>query len=799
MNEFIQQPFAVQKPGEKTHFVHNPLIKPDIVEARLYQEVLAASILEKGNSLVVAPTALGKTIVAALVAAELLSKNPNAKILFLAPTKPLAAQHQKSFRKILAIAPEKIELFTGSMRPKEREKQWQGASIVAATPQSIENDLVTGRIDLSEISLLVVDEAHRAIGDYAYVFLAQRYMSQAKKPLILALTASPGGNVEKIQDVCKNLFVKNIEIKSLQDADVAPYVNEIKVQWRTVDLPKEFFEIKQLLESFMVDQLEFLKKFGYACYMNANFMRKKDLIALQMQIRKDFAVRAKKNPAIYSCASKLAALLKVSHAELLLETQGISMLQSYFEKIKTVSTQQGSPKALKTILADERIQKAINLSQQLSDKNTLHPKQVLLKEILLKQFSEKPESKVIVFNHYRDSIKILTAFLKQFPEIKPVRFVGQATKEHDTGMKQTEQIETIKKFERGEYNTIVASSVAEEGLDIPSVDLVIFYEPVPSEIRMIQRRGRTGRISKGEVIILMTKKTRDEAFYWSAVSKEKKMHKTLQSMKKIGLPGQESKSEGALQKQTTLLKFSEGAKDKVVILADTREQASSVVRELAEKGAMIKVKQLEIGDYVLSDDIIVERKTTEDFLQSMIDGRLFQQLVKMNENYSMPLVIIEGNPDDLYSLRNIHRNAILGAITSIALNYRTPILFTRDVKETAELLFVTAKREQLSKEKDIRLRTGRKGLTLTESQQFVIESLPMVGPSMAKLLLKKFKSVKNIFNAPREELLKVENLGEKKASRIRRLVTARYDPNRKPKQKKEEVKAEPEGKTKKEE
>lgn len=711
-------------------------------------------------------------------------RNPNAKILFLAPTKPLAEQHQRSFRKILNIEPEKIELFTGSTKPKDREKQWVNASIVAATPQSIENDLVTGRIDLAEIALLVFDEAHRAVGDYAYVFLAQRYMKQAKAPLILALTASPGGTVEKIQDVCKNLFIKNIEIKSQQDSDVAPYVNEIKVRWETVELPKEFFEIKELLEEFLKDQLLFLKKLGYARNISSSFMRKKDLLALQVQIRKDFAVRAAKNPLIYQAASKLAALLKVSHAELLLETQGISMLQAYFEKIKSTAEQSGSPKALKTILADEGIQKAMNLCRQLSDKKTLHPKQERLREILLKQFRENPNSRVIVFNHYRESVRAITEFLKQFPEIKPLRFVGQATKENDTGMKQSEQVETIKSFERGEYNCLVASSVAEEGLDIPSVDLVIFYEPVPSEIRMIQRRGRTGRLSKGDVIILMAKRTRDEAFYWSAVSKEKKMHKTLHSMKKIGLASPELT---ALPKQTTLLKFAESAKDKVVIYCDTREQASSVVRELSELGAMVKVKQLEIGDYVLSDDVIVERKTTEDFLQSMIDGRLFHQLIKMNENYKMPLVLIEGNPDDLYSLRNIHRNAIIGAMTSIALNYRTPILFTKNVKETAELLFLTAKREQLSKDKDIRLRTGRKGLTLTETQQFVVESLPMVGPSMAKALLKKFNSVKHIFNAERDELLKVENLGEKKASRIRRLITARYNPNRKPKTEKAKV------------
>jgi Fanconi anemia group M protein len=267
----------------------------------------------------------------------------------------------------------------------------------------------------------------------------------------------------------------------------------------------------------------------------------------------------------------------------------------------------------------------------------------------------------------------------------------------------------------------------------------------------------------------MARHTRDEAFYYSSKAKEKNMHKILVEMQK--------KPENTLpnrEKQTTLGKFSSEKNDKVEIFVDTREQASSVVRELTELGAVIHVKQLETGDYIVGPEAAVERKTAEDFLNSMIDGRLFNQLKNMSDGYQTPVIILEGNPSDLFTMRNIHKNAIIGALSSISIDYRIPILFSQDAKETAEFLYIMARREQLYKEKDLRLRTGRKGLTLPESQQFVIESLPMVGPTMAKSLLEHFKSVRGIMNANEKELQEVSNMGEKKAKKITRLLNARY-------------------------
>lgn len=229
-----------------------------------------------------------------------------------------------------------------------------------------------------------------------------------------------------------------------------------------------------------------------------------------------------------------------------------------------------------------------------------------------------------------------------------------------------------------------------------------------------------------------------------------------------------------LQKQTTFAKMEPGAEGKVLIYVDARERASSVVQELMKHDAIIKVKQLDTGDYILSDEVAVERKTVADFLQSIIDGRLFNQVITLASNFEKPLLLVEGQMHEIFSLRNIHRNAIIGALTSIALNYRMPLLFTRDAEETAEFLYVTAKREQLGKDKAIRLRIGRKGFTLQTQQQFIVESLPMVGPGMARKLLEEFGSVKAIANATSTELQKVEGLGSKKAHGIKKVFWGEY-------------------------
>jgi len=759
--------------SEKKEFVKNPFIKEKTVEKRAFQEKLAVSVLKGGNSLVVAPTALGKTIVAILIIAGILEKNPDKKILFLAPTKPLCEQHKKTMKKLMKIKEEEIILLTGTTPAKKRAREWDNAKIIVATPQTIENDLRKDRVSIKDVGLTIFDEAHRAVGEYAYVYIAKKFVKKNPKGLVLAITASPGGKETHIKEVCRNLGIKNIEIKVLDDEDVVPYSHEIKVEWLVVELPKEFENMRGLIEHFMKRQAETLYKFRLSKTKSLNAFGKARLIEMQNRIRKRIQASGGKNPSLFAAATAAAALMKASHAHTLLETQGISALYSYLEREK--NKKEKVSRATSQFLASMEMVQVRELAEELDAKGINHPKFDALKKVLTTQFKLKPNSNAIVFNHYRDSIRKVTKELNKIKEIKAERFVGQAARGKEKGMTQKEQAERIEELKKGNLNCLVASSVAEEGLDIPSVDLVVFYEPVPSEIRFIQRRGRTGRLTPGRAVILMAKGTRDEAYYWTSVNKEKKMHKILHEMKGDTKEKAFKEIQGK-EKQTTLHSFKETGteNDEIVVYVDIREKESGVAGMLEEHGCTVVERQLETGDYIPGKEIVIERKAVSDFLSSIVDGRLSKQLINMAESYERPLVIVEGDKEKLFE-RNIHPNAIIGMLTSIALNYRVPILFTDSARETAKYIYVIAKREQAGKGTDIRLRIGRKGLTLGEQQRFVVESLPLVGPKMAKSLLKKFGSVKGIVNAQSKELQEVENMGQKKAKLVRQVLLSKFE------------------------
>ena len=202
---------------------------------RLYQETILDTCIKK-NTLVVLPTGMGKTAIALMLAIHRLKNFPNSKILFLSPTKPLVEQHLKTFKKFLDFPDEKLKVFTGQVNPEKRAELWHEAQIIFSTPQGLSNDIISGKIDISNVSLLIVDEAHRSTGDYDYCFIAKQYNKKANYAKILALTASPGDNLEKITEVCSNLFIEEVEIRTEEDPDVKPYVQEIDIKFVKVDL-----------------------------------------------------------------------------------------------------------------------------------------------------------------------------------------------------------------------------------------------------------------------------------------------------------------------------------------------------------------------------------------------------------------------------------------------------------------------------------------------------------------------------------------------------------------------------------
>ncbi len=724
-------------------FFKHPLLKENTVEYREYQDIIARRVVERGNSLVVLPTGLGKTIIAILVAIHQLEKNPGKKVLFLAPTKPLVSQHYESFAKLTKL--NSLGLLTGETKEAERRKIVEESQVIFATPQTIENMLFRGDMNLKDFALIIFDEAHRAVGEYAYVFIADRYAKENPEGLILAITASPGGTREKIQEIMKNLFIKNVEVKTEKDEDVKKYVPGKRERWVYVEFPEEFQEIRALGNDSIKEILEKLKEMGVVNTSSPSRVSKKQLLELQETLARE----AKSNPSAYGIIPYVSALVKINHLMELLETQGLTAFWKYLEKLK-----KDKSKGAKLLASNPRFAKMEHIARKLLEKGVEHPKLEKLVEIL-----GKKSVPTIVFTQYRSSAKLIEDRLNR-DGIPCRRFVGQATREGDKGLKQKEQAELLEKFRNGKFRVLIATSVGEEGIDIPSVDLVVFYEPIPSEVRKIQRAGRTGRKAPGEVVYLITKGTRDEAFYWASKHKEREMRRTLEEL---------ASTDTQLQK--TLAEFiSLETPKNPTIFVDTRELKSGIVEKLKNLGVTVKEIKLEVGDYLISERVVVERKTAKDFVNSIIDGRLFDQARALVENFQRPILLIEGNN---FFERNIHPNAIRGAIASLVMDFGIPIVHTKDLDETAELLATMAKRE-LKNGKLARLREEKKPTTDKELQLYLVEGLPGVGPELARKLLRKFKTVEGVFTANEKELKTVEGLGPKRAKEIRRILTKEW-------------------------
>ncbi len=716
---------------------------------RLYQETILASAA-RYNTLIVLPTGLGKTNIFLMIAAQRLMQHPGSKILLIGPTRPLIDQYLSVFQKHFDIAEDKMCVLTGMVKPHKRVELWEKSTIIFSTPQGLENDLISGKVSLRDVSLLGFDEAHRATGDYSYVWIAKKYYQEARWGRIVGMTASPGSDSETITEVCTNLYVEEIEVRTEQDDDVKPYIQEVDVDYVAVTLPDEFYAIKRELEGCIASKIAELKKLGY---VRGNFRHSKsELLRIQALLHSRMG-RGDKPFTLLKSVSLLAEVMKASHALELLETQGIVQLQSYLRKLQEEGAVTKT-KALKNLLADEQFKAAIIRTNSLYEQQIEHPKLTELKRIV----KHENATKLIIFSQYRDTAVKIKEELDSIKVASEI-FVGQ-TKKKETGLSQKEQKAMLERFRNDEFRVLIATSIGEEGLDIVNVGVVMFYEPIPSAIRTIQRRGRTGRHERGRVIILMTKDTRDEAFKYVAQNKEARMHRVLNDLKHTI----------KLEKRSGLMKYIE-EKSPLKIFADYREKGP-IAKELSEQGIDVELRTLEIGDYLVSSRVAIEVKAVDDFVNSIIDGRLLSQAKALRQHYEKPLLIIQGD-QDIYGMRGVHPNAIRGMIATIAVDFGISILRTRDEKDTAAMLITLAKREQEKRGEEIQLHT-QKPLTTKELQEFIVASLPGVDSKIAPLLLKHFGAVEKVFTASAEELQEVEMIGPKKAAEIRRILESAY-------------------------
>ncbi|TXT56611.1 MAG: ATP-dependent RNA helicase DeaD [Candidatus Thorarchaeota archaeon] len=760
--------------ASKEKFVQRDLIKTNSIEYRKYQ-INLADIASKKSTLVVLSTGLGKTIIATLLAAQRLTKYPKSKILVLAPSRPLVDQQARFFRRVLAVENEEIACLTGQEGPEKRRDIWNTIKVAVMTPQSLQNDLVQNSYNLSDVSLIVYDEAHRGVGNYAYTFIAELYEKQGKNQLSLGLTASPGHEVEQIKLVCENLRLSHVEVRTENSDDVREYIVSIDSDVRYIILPPEVEVLRDILYDLLETYTTPVRDYGYSIGSSRR-VSKKEILQTLGQIRREIGSYTKPPKHLFLLIKKLTAALRIVHLLEFVGTQGLTPTLRYIQGIYEEIRNKKSSKGVQDLVSRVEFRQFENLLEALVTKGYRHPKADAILEIVSEQLSSDLDSRILVFTRFRDTAAEVTETLEQLNDARVSRFVGQSSKGSDKGFTQKQQVEVLEGFRNNEFNVLVATQVGEEGLDIPECNLVIFYDCVPSVVPYIQRRGRTGRHTPGRVIIFVAKGTHDEFYHWSVIRKLKKMPSALKEAEEsddsqTSLEDFVQDTEEGVAPGDTPLSPSK-REDKITVIVDSRELSTGVARELARLGVVMKGESLEIGDYIVSEDVAIERKESNDFIQSMIDGRLFPQLSNLRSAYRRPVLIIEG--EQIIGLRAVNPASIYGALASIAIKIQIPILWTRNAEETAQILYRLAHMEQVQEKKTLRTRTGEMGSSDAETLEYILSGFPGVDTVTSRAILSEFGTLEYIFNADKKELQKVKGVGPKIAETIRRLLTAKY-------------------------
>ncbi|HUC39129.1 MAG TPA: DEAD/DEAH box helicase [Candidatus Acidoferrum sp.] len=483
------------------------LVNTEKLEPRAYQINISKGIMRGPNSLVILPTGLGKTLIAVFAIASALSKGKKAVIL--APTKPLSEQHYQSLSNLLNIEKDGILLLTGTTGTKNRGRLEEDAKVIAATPQTISNDLKAERFSLQDVGVVVFDECHRAVGRYAYTYIADECKLRGVQ--LVGLTASPGSNRKKIDALITSMGIESIEIRITTDDDVMAYVMDKSTHVIHVDKEKTMDSILASLKYLIDEHLAKLHQYGLSPFSRYDNMAKGKVLQIGSSIDKLQSSNYK-----YMAMYNYVFLLHLSHAYDLLATEGFHPFVSYFDAL---SARENKSRSLQSILNNSVVIKSVASAKSALKDGVEHPK--IFKIIDLMTTSLKGKT-VMVFAQYRSTIKKIVELLNEYG-ISAMGFVGKKD-----GTTQASQKETIERFREGGFKVLVATSIGEEGLDIPSVDAVIFYEPIPNEIRNIQRRGRAGRMRVGEIYMLVTRGTKDEIYLYISRQREKKMYELVE-------------------------------------------------------------------------------------------------------------------------------------------------------------------------------------------------------------------------------------------------------------------------------
>ncbi|KAJ9550475.1 hypothetical protein OSB04_014520 [Centaurea solstitialis] len=491
-------------------------IYPENVPVRDYQVSITRTALFS-NTLVSLPTGLGKTLIAAVVMYNYFRWFPEGKIVFTAPSRPLVVQQIAACHNIVGIPQEWTVDMTGQTPPAKRVDLWKVKRIFFVTPQVLEKDIQsgkslesdsllmeivnTGSCVVKQLVCLVIDEAHHATGNASSCVAVRELMAVPVQLRILALTATPGSKHENVQQVIDNLQISSLEHRSESDPDVSPYVHERKVEVIQVAMGKDALEANSLLMDVIRPFVARLSSMG------VDLKARKDIQTFSpheiLESRDEFRKKRPHDlpePKNQEIEKIFGYLITLYHIRKLLSAHGIEPAYEMLEdKLK-----QGT---LARLRSNVGLQKVERMMKESVSHGALSPKFTKMIEVLIEHFkTQDPEkSRVIIFSNFRGSVRdIMNSLATIGPFVKATEFIGQNTGKKSKGQSQKAQQRVLQDFQAGRFNVIVATSIAEEGLDIMEVNLVICFDANISPLRMIQRMGRTGRKNAGRVDILLS-------------------------------------------------------------------------------------------------------------------------------------------------------------------------------------------------------------------------------------------------------------------------------------------------------
>ena len=559
--------------------VIHPFLK-DGVEARAYQ-IRALKNALSSSCLMVMPTGFGKTAVEWMVMAEFLRQH-DKKIILIAPTTGLVAQQQRMARDMINIDPEHILRYTGETAPEKRHEIWRKGRILMATPQVIRNDATNRRISLDDVSLIIFDEAHHATGNHAYAQVGDLYLSQNPSGFTLAATASPGSTKGAILEVAKRLGIDRLDVSMKDEALLKPYAVTLHNDVIYVDLPESLKTLIFPLQEHQSLEVESIQRMGFMG--SVKNLTSRIITEAQQSISRAIGRRDKRG---YNAARKVSDIRRMHMLLDLLKTQGVKAGLAFLDKAE--SEGRSGDRGTNRFLAQPVIHNFRNDARNLGE---LHPKAEIVNKMVKQKISENPNSRIIIFTEYRYTVNNLTELLSNIEGVKVSQFIGQSSSGKQKGMTQKEQLARLEEFRSGKVNVLVATSVGEEGLDVPAAELVLLYEPVPSAIRSIQRRGRTARQTSGTVKTLVARETRDQFVSHAAKAREKKMYNNLADIKRQGR-----------------LQFSPSSMEEILSFFDIELDDNRITAEQFLESEITKLNELyptEAMDTVVKKDITTD-------------------------------------------------------------------------------------------------------------------------------------------------------------------------------------------------